>query len=230
MKLRYYGHSTFAIEHEKHVILTDPFFTNGPLGEIPADLKPTVILLTHGHGDHTGDAVELSKKFKVPIVAMFELANLLQKEGAEVIHCGFGGRVKHEWGWSKLVPAWHSSSYNDTYAANPAGIVLDVAGRRFYNTGDTCVFGDMKLIAEMYRPEVMLLPIGDLYTMDVEEATKAVELVKPTFAIPVHYNTFSAIEQDPEEFKQAVESKFATRVQILMKEETWELPSPVSAR
>lgn len=230
MKLRYFGHSAFSIEHEGHVVLTDPFLSSGPVGKIPEDLKPTSLMLTHGHGDHVGDAVELSKKHKVSVFAMFELSNLLEKEGALVTHGGFGGRVKHDWGWSKFVPAWHSSSYNDQYTGNPAGIVFEIGGRVFYNTGDTCVFSDMKLIAELYKPEIMLLPIGGTYTMDLFEAVKAVELVSPRFAIPVHYNTFPPIQQDPEEFRQAVESRLSTRVQVLKTLETWEVPSAVNAR
>lgn len=229
MRVRYLGHSAFTVEHEGHVILTDPFLTGGPVGEPPADLKPTSILLTHGHGDHVGDSVALSKKFKAPITAMFELANQLEAEGASVIHAGYGGRVKHDWGWSKLVPAWHSSSHGDKYAGNPAGIVFEVGGVVFYNAGDTCVFSDMKLIAELYKPEIFFLPIGGTYTMDVLEATKAVELVAPKFAIPLHYNTFPAIAQDPEEFRQAVESRTSTRVQIMKTRDVWEVPSTVRA-
>lgn len=230
MKLRYFGHSAFAVEHEGHVVLTDPFLSSGPAGKIPEDLKPTSILLTHGHEDHVGDAVELSKKHGAPIMAMWELANMLEKEGAQVMQAGMGGRVKHPWGWSKLVQAHHSSTFGGKYTGTAAGIVFEIGGRVFYNTGDTCLFSDMKLISELYKPEIMLLPIGGTFTMDLFEAVKAVEFVQPRYAIPLHYNTFPPIEQDPEEFRREVEAKHPARVQVMKAMEAWDVPSTVSAR
>ncbi|GMU52284.1 MAG: hypothetical protein AMXMBFR33_14300 [Candidatus Xenobia bacterium] len=230
MKIRYLGHSAVAVEHQDTTVVVDPFMTGGPwVKTVPADLQPTTILLTHGHEDHVGDAVALSKKHNAPVVAMFELANRLAELGAEVVHCGLGGRIKHAWGWSKLVPAWHSSSFHGKYMGTPAGVVFEVGGRVFYHAGDTCIFSDMKLIAELYKPEIMFLPIGGAFTMDVFEAVKAIEFVSPRFAIPIHYNTFEAINQDPEEFRREVESRFSTRVQVMEPLDSWEIPSPVTS-
>ena len=105
----------------------------------------------------------------------------------------------------------------------PAGVIIDFGGVRVYNTGDTCVFGDMALIAEMYKPEVMILPVGGHFTMDAFEAKKAIELVKPKVAIPVHYNTWPPLEMDVEKFKKEVESEFQTRVEVMAVGETFEL-------
>ena len=225
MNVHYDGHSASGLSHEGVSRLFDPFFTGNPAAKgSPADLSPQTILLTHGHEDHVGDTEEIAKRAGSKVVAIHELANLLGEKGLDVIGCGMGGRVKHSWGWSKLVPAFHSSSYGGKYTGMPTGIVVDFAGVRVYNTGDTCVFGDMKLIAEMYQPEVLILPVGGHYTMDVYEAKKAIELVGPKAVIPVHYNTWPPLEIDVQAFKAEVESAQAgVRVHVLAAGESLEL-------
>ena len=157
------------------------------------------------------------------VVAVYELANFLGTKDLETVPCGLGGRVNHDWGWSKFVPAFHSSSYEGKYMGMPAGVVIDFGGVRIYNTGDTCVFGDMALIAEMYKPEVLILPVGGHFTMDAFEAKKAIELVKPKVVIPVHYNTWPPLEMDVQKFKREVESELQARVEVLAVGETFEL-------
>ncbi len=207
MKIHYYGHSVVSLSDGQSQIVFDPFFTGNPVANgVPEDLKPQTILLTHGHADHVGDTEAIAKSADSSVVAVFELANYLEQKGIKAIGCGLGGRVKHDWGWSKMVPAFHSSSYEGQYMGMPAGIVVDFGGVRVYNTGDTCVFGDMKLIAELYQPEVLILPVGGHYTMDTYEAKKAIELVGAKTVIPVHYNTWPPLAIDVEAFKSEVES------------------------
>ena len=229
MKFHYQGHSVLACSTDSHSVVFDPFFTGNPSnGDVPADLKPDTIVLTHGHEDHVGDTETIAKAHGSKVLAVYELANFLATKELETIPCGLGGRVQHDWGWSKFVPAFHSSSFEGQYMGMPAGVILDMGGTRIYNTGDTCVFGDMKLIAEMYEPEVMILPVGGHFTMDVFEAKKAIELVSPKLVIPVHYNTWPPLEMDIDAFKKEVETEQNVKVQVMKVGETFELAASLS--
>lgn len=217
VKINYLGHDCFYLEGEERSVLIDPFLTGNPTAQRPSsELKPDVITVTHGHGDHLGDAIEISKKSGAPILGVFELANYCEGKGAKAIGAHMGGIVKFEFGWVKLVQAWHSSTASDgTYTGNPCGFVVNFHGINIYHPGDTCLFGDMKLIAEMTPVEVFLCPIGDHYTMGIHDAVKAVELVNPRWVIPMHYNTFDVIKQNPETFRDMVEKRFSAKVMIL---------------
>ncbi len=208
MKLRYLGHSAFQIIGSKNIII-DPFLSGNPLAA-PLKGDPDLILVTHAHGDHLGDAVELSRKHGAPVVCMYDIGQHLK--GIEAYGMNYGP-AKIEGVDIVMVPAWHSSSINGQEIGNPAGYIVKMDGKTIYHAGDTFVFGDMALFSELYGPiDVALLPIGGYFTMGPREAAKAVELLKPRIAIPMHYNTFPPIRQDPEEFRRLVGDRAEVRI------------------
>lgn len=217
-KITYLGHSCFSLEREGKRILIDPFLTGNPLAATSPDkLNPNLILVTHGHGDHIGDAVAISKRTGAPILAVNETALRCGQAGGNATAANHGGTVSYDFAKVKIVPAWHSSSFGNelAYSGTPCGFVIQFPDTTVYHAGDTTVFGDMKLIAEITPINVALLPIGGHYTMGIDDAVKAVELICPNVTIPMHYNTLPEIKQDPEEFKKKVESKLNLKVVIL---------------
>lgn len=210
IRLTFLGHSAFRIEHEDFRILIDPFITGNPAATTDADeLEPNYIILTHGHGDHLGDTIEIAQRTSATVITTFETANYLKKHGLEdVIDLGIGGGRTVPFGHVKFTIAHHGSCAPDgTYTGAAAGALLTIGGRIIYHAGDTALTYDMKLLGEMYEVDVALLPIGDNYTMGIRDALKAVEFVNPRIAIPMHYNTFPVIRVDPEEFRAGVEAQ-----------------------
>ena len=225
MEITFYGHACFALSQEKTKILIDPWLRQNPvIKEFPAGLKPNLILVTHGHGDHLGDAVEIAKAADCPVLSTPEVVAHCAKSGAKTSAAHFGGTVRFDFGQVTLVPAWHSSSItvgeDRVYAGHPCGFIIKFYQRNFYHAGDTCLFLDMKLIGERYRPEYALLPIGGLYTMDPEDALEAVKFLQPKNVIPMHYNTWDRVAQDAERFRAAVEKQTACKCLILKPGET----------
>jgi L-ascorbate metabolism protein UlaG (beta-lactamase superfamily) len=217
--IRFLGQSCFELSDGDARVVVDPFLApNNPVATVSADqLDATHVLVTHGHADHLADAVAVAAKNDAPTVAIVELAEWLGKQGvANTLDPSLGGTVEFEWGWAKLVLAFHTNTAPDgTAVGQAAGFVINIGGTTIYHTGDTCLFGDMKLIAQRTPPDVALLPIGGHYTMDRHDAVTAAELIGAPTVIPMHYNTFPPIEADAEAFKADVESKTSSTVVIL---------------
>jgi L-ascorbate metabolism protein UlaG (beta-lactamase superfamily) len=208
LRLTYYGHSVFLLTDGKYSIIVDPFLEGNPVAPVkPNEIKVDYIVVTHAHGDHLGDAVPIAKRCGATIVANNEIAEYVKSKGAKAHNMHIGGRVQLPFGWVKLTIAHHGSVTPDgVYGGNPCGALINLGGKTVYHTGDTGLFSDMKLIAEMNPVDVMLCPIGDNYTMGVVDAAKAVEFVRPKIVIPMHYNTWPVIAADPNEFVKKVEN------------------------
>ncbi len=210
MKLKYFSHSAFQITTDSgKKILIDPFLDDNPTSPVKSDdVETDYIILSHAHNDHLGDAMKIAKKGKVIFICVNELGNYLTSKGFETHNMHIGGGYNFDFGRVKFTIAHHGSQTPDgNYAGEPAGIIIHADGKTIYHTGDTGLFLDMKLISEMNGPiDYMLLPIGDNFTMNITDAVRAAELVRPKMAIPMHYNTFPAIEADPREFKHKVEA------------------------
>ncbi|MGC4376102.1 metal-dependent hydrolase [Fictibacillus sp. Mic-4] len=206
MKVTYHGHSVIEIQTEKHNIWIDPFISGNKLCDVEADqVNPDVILLTHGHGDHVGDTFEIAKRTNGLVVAPNELANYIASKGIDSHPMHIGGGYQFEWGYVKLTQAFHGSSYTEEdgtiiYTGMPAGLLFTAEGKTIYHAGDTALFSDMKLIGERNKVDVAFLPIGDNFTMGPEDALTAAEWINAGLTVPIHYNTFPIIKQDPNDF------------------------------
>lgn len=194
MKLTYLGHSAFEIITKEQKILIDPFLIKVPNYDY-SDV--TNIFVSHGHSDHLGSAIEISKKTKAKITAIFELANYCASKGANVNGINLGNYITYLWGKVAAVPAFHSNSTPDgTYGGCPCGFVFEIDGHTIYFAGDTCLNSEIKIIGELYKPDIAILPIGGYYTMGSRHAVIASEWLGAEVVIPMHYNTFDAIKTD----------------------------------
>lgn len=205
MKISYHGHAVVKIETNGKTILIDPFLTGNPLTDLSVETEsPDYIILTHGHADHVGDTVELAKKKDALVIAMVELADFLSTKGVRTHGMNIGGSFKFEFGKVKLTQAFHSTGYmegeNIVYLGMPAGILLTIEEKIIYHAGDTGLFSDMKLIGDRHQPDIAFLPIGDNFTMGPDDAAYAAQLLRAKMVVPIHYNTFPVIEQDPHSF------------------------------
>ena len=205
MEITYLGHSCFEISTKERRILIDPFLVMSKNYDY-SDV--TDIFVTHGHGDHLGSAIEISRKTGATITAIFELANYCASKGASVNGINLGAWIEYEFGEVIAVPAFHSSSTPEgIYAGCPCGFIFNIEGKKLYHAGDTCLNSEMKVIGEIYKPDVAMLPIGGVYTMDIDSATTASEWLGVSDVIPMHYNTFDAINVDIEEFERRIREK-----------------------
>ena len=229
MEIKFHGHSCFELSEGETTVLVDPFLKpNNPAAvHSGEEVEPTHIAISHGHADHMADAVPVAKRTGAHCVAIVELANWLEGQGLEnVSDPNLGGRVDFDWGWIKLVPAWHTNTLPGSEEAPfsaehgivigpAAGLVIKLGETTVYHAGDTCLFSDMKLIAQRSDIDVACLPIGGHYTMDRRDAVVAAEFVGAGTVIPMHYDTFPAIETDAEAFKAEVEDKTSSQVVVL---------------
>jgi L-ascorbate metabolism protein UlaG (beta-lactamase superfamily) len=216
--IRFLGQACFELKSGGVTVLTDPFLTGNPLAAASADeVEADAILLTHGHADHLGDTVAIAKRTGATVVAIVELASEIGEAGIEnVKDPNYGGTVKFDWGWVKLVPAWHTAVSPSGTPHAPAGLLIHIGDRLIYHLGDTCLFSDMKLIAQRGdKVDLALVPIGGHYTMDRYDAVTAVELINPQQVIPCHYNTFPPIETDVQAFKQDVQNAGFSEVVVV---------------
>ncbi len=200
MKITYYGHASFLMEIAGQKILVDPFISPNPnaahinIDEIQCDL----ILVSHGHGDHIADVMSIAKRLGVTVVSNPEVIGWFQKQGLEKVqYLNFGGTFRNAWGDVKYTPALHSSSMPDgSYGGNPGGFVINTPEGTVFYSGDTCLSYDFKLIAEEFKIDLAILPIGDTFTMGAKEASKLAQFVQCNKVMGVHYDTFPAIVID----------------------------------
>lgn len=215
MKYTYYGQSCFLLEADGKKFLFDPFITQNPLAKHIdiTTIEADYILVSHGHGDHVGDLVQLAKQTNAKVITIVEVAAWADKQGVEnVIPMNFG-KAKFDFGTLRMVWATHTSSNPDgSYGGNPAGFVLETAGKTVYFAGDTALTMEMKILADLYKLDYAILPIGGYYTMDVDDALIATKYLECDNVIGVHYNTFPPIQIDTEEAK----AKFKREHKLLL--------------
>lgn len=213
----WFGHATQMLEVNGLKVLVDPFFEGNPAATTTADkVMADFILVSHGHGDHVGDAVAIAKRTGALVIANFEIANWFEGQGVRNVHAQhIGGGFKHPFGYLKLTQALHGSALPDgSYGGNPAGFLLTAEGKKVYLACDTGLFGDMKLIGEE-GIDLAVLPIGDNYTMGPDDALRAVKLLTPKHVIPVHYDTWGVIAQDVNAWAARVKAETGAQVHVI---------------
>lgn len=215
-EIRFLGHAAFTITDGSTTVLIDPFLTGNPKAAIAADdVNADTILITHAHADHIGDAVGIAKRTGAPVVAIVELAQELGEEGIDAQGINFGGTAVFDWGWAKMVPAWHTAVSPKGIGTIPAGYLINFKGTVVYHLGDTGLFSDLALVGKRHPIDVALVPVGGHFTMDPIDAVDAVDFIKPQVVIPCHYNTFPVIEIDVNQFQSDVQSATSSHCVVL---------------
>lgn len=213
MKILYHGHSSVEIDAMPGSLIIDPFISGNPLSRTKVeDVMAEFVLLTHGHADHTGDAIAIAKQNDATIIAIYELAMHMEKKGAKAHGMNIGGSAAFAFGRVQMTQAFHSAGYLDeegemVYAGMPAGLLLTIGDKTIYHAGDTSLFSDMQLFGSKIPIDLAFLPIGDTFTMGPEDAVQAAEWLNAKLVVPIHYNTFPPIQQDAEQFVQKLAEK-----------------------
>jgi L-ascorbate metabolism protein UlaG (beta-lactamase superfamily) len=202
------GHAAFQFDVDGHNVLVDPFLTGNPAAAAHADsMQPEIVFLSHAHGDHLGDTVAIAQRTNAKVVANNEIAHWCSKQGVGNTHGqNPGGSFDHGFVTAKWTVAFHSSSFPDgTYGGEPNGFILTAndSGLKAYFAGDTALFSDMRLIGD-HGIDVAFVPIGDNYTMGVDDSVKAVQFIRPRYVVPMHYDTFPLIAQDAEAWARRI--------------------------
>ncbi len=219
-EITFLGHAGFLLKDEgREALVFDPFISDNPKATVKLEeIKADYILLSHGHFDHLGDAYEIAKNNDAMIISTAEIAGQAHEKGLTTHSQHLGGRHKFPFGSVKLTLAFHGAGVPGGHAC---GFVVDYYGKKIYFAGDTALFGDMKLIGELDPLDLALLPIGDNFTMGIDDAVVAATFLKAKTVIPYHYNTWPLIEVDPGEFKQKVEEKTGSRCEIVSPGESY---------
>jgi L-ascorbate metabolism protein UlaG (beta-lactamase superfamily) len=213
VNIRYLGHACFTLEDRDKTLIFDPYLDENPSSPVKSgDVKADYVLVSHAHFDHMGEAAAIAKASGGLAITTAEVAGELQKQGADTHALHIGGKHAFDFGYIRATPAFHGSGVPGGHAC---GFIVNFYGKRVYFPGDTGLFGDMKLLGELEALDMALLPIGDNFTMGIDDAVVAVKLLRPKVAIPMHYNTWPLIEADPNLFKDKVEAETGTKVVIL---------------
>jgi L-ascorbate metabolism protein UlaG (beta-lactamase superfamily) len=220
----WYGHATHGIETGRYQLVIDPFFEGNPSTSIsPEAVEADFILVSHGHGDHIGDALAIAQRTGALVISNAEISGWFGQKGLKTHAQHIGGGYKHPFGYLKLTLALHGSGMPDgSNGGNPCGFLLTTNdNKRIYMAQDTGLFGDMGLIGEE-GIDLAVLPIGDNYTMGPADALRAVKLIKPKMVVPIHYNTFDVIKQDPHAWSDRVHKETDTKAVVLKPGESLE--------
>jgi L-ascorbate metabolism protein UlaG (beta-lactamase superfamily) len=224
-KITWYGHAALGLETGGYKLLVDPFFTGNPAARVSPDkVEADFILISHGHNDHVGDTLAIANRTGATVISNDEIANWIEGKGLKSHGQHLGGGYKYPFGYLKLTLALHGSALPDgTNGGNPAGFLLTCQeGKKIYMAGDTGLFGDMRLIGEEGL-DLAVIPIGDNYTMGPEDALRAVKMLQPKHVIPIHYNTWDLIAQNPISWAQRVEKETKAEVHVLKPGESYTL-------
>jgi L-ascorbate metabolism protein UlaG (beta-lactamase superfamily) len=218
LSVTFLGHAGFLFDDGTKKLAVDPFLTENPIAVHSADdIEADYIALTHGHFDHISDTPTIAKRTGATVIGSFEIANYLGEQGIEQVEPGNpGGTIRTDFGSVTFTQAFHSSSFEGRYLGMPCGLVISMGGVTFYHAGDTGLFSDMKLIGEIYKPDVAAIPIGDRFTMDASLGSRAAEMVGAKHAIPIHYKTFPLLAPDASGFEPK-----GVQVKELEPGETW---------
>ncbi len=211
--LRFFGHACFMLQDDKTSILFDPFFTDNPFNIAAAkEVSADYILVSHAHFDHIGDTASIATRCGATVISTAEVCRLLDEKGCKTHAMHLGGKMPFPFGSVRVTPAFHGSGVAGGHAC---GFIVNFGGTNVYFAGDTSLFGDMALLGKLEKIDYALLPIGSNFTMGPDDAAIAAEMLQAANIVPMHYNTWPPIEQDPEAYKKLVEAKSAAKVHIM---------------